>query len=54
MLIGKNKIEVHKKFGNPNKVMNDERIEIFQMSSNLQIQVVYQDAICVDVLDVYE
>lgn len=50
MLIGKNKIEVHKKIGNPNKVLNDGKIEIFQISSNLQIQVVYRDAICVDVL----
>ena len=50
MFIGKSKIEVHKKLGNPNKVINDGRIEIFQISSNLQIQLVYLDAICIDVL----
>lgn len=50
MLIGKNIVEVHKKIGIPNKVLNDGRIEIFKMSSNLQIQVVYRDAVCIDVL----
>ena len=49
MLIGKNIVEVHKKIGIPNKVLNDGRVEIFKMSSNLQIQVVYRDAICIDV-----
>ena len=50
MLIGKRKIKDNKKLGNPNKVINDGRIEIFQISSNLQIQLVYLDAICIDVL----
>lgn len=49
MLIGKNIVEVHKKIGIPNKVLNDGRVEIFKMGFNLQIQVVYRDAICIDV-----
>lgn len=50
MLIGKNKAEVREKIGIPNKVLDEGRIEIFKMSSNLQIRVVYRDAVCVDVL----
>ncbi len=50
MLIGKSKAEVQEKIGIPNEVVDDGRIEIFKMSSNLQIRVVYRDAVCVDVL----
>ena len=50
MLIGKNKAEVREKIGIPNKVLDEGRIEIFKMSSNLQIRLVYRDAVCVDVL----
>lgn len=49
MLIGKNVVEVHKKIGIPNKVLNDGRVEIFKMSFDLQIRVVYREAICIDV-----
>ena len=49
MLIGKNIAEVHKKIGAPSEIMYDGKLEIFRMTSDLTIQVVYSDSICVDV-----
>lgn len=50
MLIGKNKDEIQQRIGIPNQVLDEGKIEIFKMSSNLQIQVVYRDIVCIDVL----
>lgn len=50
MLVGKTKEEIRQKIGMPNKVLDEGRIEIFKMSSNLQITVVYSNTVCLDVL----
>ena len=44
--------EVHKKIGAPSEIMDDGKLEIFKMTSDLTIQVVYSDSICVDVFAV--
>ena len=51
MLWGKERGEIHKKIGKPSKLIenNNNSIEIFEMSSKLEVQVIYEKNICFDV-----
>ena len=49
LLIEKSVEEVHRTIGAPDSVLDDGKIEIFQMSLNLQIRVEYRDAVCCEV-----
>lgn len=52
LLLGKKACEIHKKIGKPDEVINGvERIEIFKMSSNLELEVRYNEDICSNVID---
>lgn len=50
MLVGKKLNEIHKKIGIPNRILDDGNIEIFIMSYDLEIQVVYNGKLCTDVV----
>lgn len=49
MLLGKKRDEIHKRLGEPDKTMEDNKIEVFNMSSKLEIQAVFDTKKCVDV-----
>lgn len=49
LLIEKSADEVHRTIGAPDSVLDDGKIEVFQMSLNLQIRVEYRDAVCCEV-----
>ena len=49
MLVGKNRDDIHKKIGKPNEVFDDGRIEKYQISSSIVIQVVYKENLSVEI-----
>lgn len=51
MLLGKTNDEIHRKIGSPNKIIKGgNNIAIYEMSNNLEIQVVYDGEVCIDVI----
>lgn len=49
MLCGKNNMEVHQKMGIPDEISEDGRVETYIISSDLQIQVFYENQICINI-----
>lgn len=49
MLCGKNNVEVHQKMGIPDEISEDGRVETYIISSDLQIQVLYENQICINI-----
>lgn len=49
MLLGKKRDEIHKRLGEPDETLEDNKIEVFNMSSKLEIQAVFDTKKCVDV-----
>ena len=49
MLCGKNNVEVHQKMGIPDEISEDGRVETYIISSDLQIQVFYENQICINI-----
>lgn len=50
LLLNRNKDEVHSKLGVPSKVINEENVEIYEMSSYLEVSVIYKADICMNVI----
>jgi len=50
MLVNKDREEIHKKIGKPDIIEKMERVEIFKMSCKMEIQVEYENEICINVI----